>query len=245
MFFRRLLSNFALKISKVNMKIAIISAMEKERALMLPMLQNVSEKEIEGLKIWEGTIGEHNIMLAQCGIGKVNAAINTLKVIRGFHPDLLINTGVAGGTSMRTEIGDVLVADFVAYHDVWCGPGTQPGVADGMDVFMCCDSKIIDSAYKFMEGKRLQVGLICCGDRFISEKGEVDNILSLFPEAIAVDMESAAIAQVCTMENVKFNIIRVISDTPGSGRNMEQYKNFWKDAPEKTFSLVEAIIINI
>lgn len=227
------------------MKIAVISAMRKELDLMLPMLRDVTEYNADGLKIWEGEIGGHEIVLTQCGIGKVNAAINTYKVLTRFNPNLLINTGVAGGTSLRTEIGDVLVADYVAYHDVWCGPGTEPGQADGFDVFMQCDSRIIDIAYQELSGNRLQVGLICSGDKFISEKYEVDEILKIFPEAIAVDMESAAIAQVCSMKNTKFNIIRVISDTPGSGRNIDQYQSFWSEAPEKTFKLVEAILKKI
>ena len=227
------------------MKIAIISAMSKERDLIVPMLSDRKNRSYSGLEVIEGRVGKHEIALAQCGIGKVNAALNTYKVITGFHPDLLVNTGVAGGASMRTEIGDLLVAEYVAYHDVWCGPGTQPGVADGMDVFMECDPAIIRLAYSIMGGNRLQVGLICSGDRFISEKKEVEEIRSLFPEVIAVDMESAAIAQVCTMESIRFNIIRVISDTPGSGRNIDQYKNFWKEAPEKSFKVIEQILTTL
>lgn len=227
------------------MKIAIISAMSKERDLIVPMLSDKKNSSYNGLEVIEGRVGKHEIALAQCGIGKVNAALNTYKVITGFQPDLLINTGVAGGASMRTEIGDLLVAEYVAYHDVWCGPGTQPGVADGMDVFMECDPAIIRLAYSIMEGNRLQVGLICSGDIFISEKKKVEEIRSLFPEVIAVDMESAAIAQVCTMESIRFNIIRVISDTPGSGRNIDQYKNFWKEAPEKSFKVIEQILTTL
>lgn len=216
--------------------------MEKERKLIIPMLSESEETIYAGLDAVKGKIGSHEVVVATCGIGKVNAALNTYKVINSFHPDLLINTGVAGGASSRTKIGDLLVADYVAYHDVWCGPGTQPGVADGLDVFMECDPAIIQLAYKIMEGKRLQVGLICSGDRFISEKREIDEIRQLFPEVVAVDMESAAIAHVCLMEGVRFNIIRVVSDTPGSGENIDQYKNFWKEAPEKTFAFVEAIL---
>lgn len=224
------------------MKIAIISAMEKERALIQPMLDKCCHESFSGLEATVGQIKDNEIALIKCGIGKVNAAINSYKLISGFQPQLVINTGVAGGASLRTEIGDLLVADYVAYHDVWCGPGTQPGVADGMDVFMECDPDIIRLAHELMDGKRLQVGLICSGDRFISEKKEVTEIHKLFPEVLAVDMESAAIAQVCCMEDVKFNIIRIISDTPGSGRNWDQYQNFWKEAPEKTFSLIEKIL---
>ena len=229
--------------SKVKkMKIAIISAMEKEMNLIIPMLADIQEDSFDGLKIYKGKIGDNEIALAKCGIGKVNAAINTYKVISLCAPDVLINTGVAGGASMQTEIGDILVADYVAYHDVWCGPGTQPGVADGMDVFMECAPSIISIAHKLLDGNRLQVGLICSGDRFITEKREIDEIQRLFPQVIAVDMESAAIAQVCMMEGIRFNIIRVISDTPGSGRNIDQYKNFWSEAPEKTFKVIEGIL---
>ena len=227
------------------MKIALISAMEKERALIEPMLSDVKLEDCGNLTVKSGKIGKHEVILAKCGIGKVNAAINSYKIITKFHPNLLINTGVAGGASDKTEIGDILVADYVAYHDVWCGPGTQPGVADGMDVFMACDPAVVKLAHELLDGQRLQVGLICSGDRFISEKEEVMEIRSLFPEVLAVDMESAAIAQVCCMENVKFNIIRVVSDTPGSGKNIAQYKNFWSEAPEKTFRLVEAILTRI
>lgn len=229
------------------MKIAIISAMEKERALISPMLADREELVINGLHVVSGTIGQHDIILARCGIGKVNAAINSYKIIGSFKPDLIINTGVAGGASLNTKIGDLLVADYVAYHDVWCGPGTQPGVADGMDVFMECDRRAIQIAYDNTDRQdcRLLVGLICSGDRFISREDEVKEIQKLFPEVLAVDMESAAIAQVCLMEGIRFNIIRVISDTPGSGRNMEEYKNFWKEAPEKTFRMVETIIAGL
>lgn len=224
------------------MKIAILSAMEKERALILPMIRDARQEEVEGLEITKGKINEHDVYLAKCGIGKVNAAIATYKMIHAYKIDLLLNTGVAGGASFKTEIGDLLVADYVAYHDVWCGPGTQPGQADGVDVFMQCDPEIIKIAHRLLDGHRLQVGLICSGDRFISEESEVREIQSLFPEVIAVDMESAAIAQVCSLHGVKFNIIRVISDTPGSGKNIDQYQNFWSEAPEKNFKFVESLL---
>ena len=224
------------------MKIAIISAMEKERELIKPLLEDCRESEFEGLIMWEGRIMQHDVLIAKCGIGKVNAAINTYKVISRYHPDILINTGVAGGVSDRTRIGDILVADYVAYHDVWCGPGTEIGTADGMDVFMACDAKVIEKAYQLLQGHRLQVGLICSGDRFICSPEETLEIRKNFPEAIAVDMESAAIAHVCCMENIKFNIIRVISDTPGSGENIAEYQNFWNDAPEKTFDTVRKLL---
>ena len=224
------------------MKIGIISAMEKERVLIEPMIQYPKKIETSGIEITQGRLNKHEIFLTKCGIGKVNAAINTYKLIQHCHPDLIINTGVAGGASNRTKIGDMLVADYVAYNDVWCGPGTEPGAADGLEVFMKCNPAIVDIALSKADGKRLFIGLICSGDKFITKASEIIEIQSLFPEVLAVDMESASIAQVCSMEGIQFNIIRVISDTPGSGENLNQYQNFWKKAPEKTFLLLESIL---
>lgn len=213
--------------------------------MITPLLKDAQELELEGLRLLYGKINHHDIYLLKSGIGKVNAAITTYKIIRGCNPDLVINTGVAGGASSRTLIGDLLVADYVAYHDVWCGPGTQPGQADGLPVFIECDKDVIRLAYERLAATRLQVGLICSGDAFIDSGDEIKRIRSIFPEVVAVDMESAAIAHVCYMEKTKFNIVRIISDTPGEGENISQYQNFWEEAPEKTFETVKCILENI
>lgn len=215
--------------------------MEKERALLLPLLENREDKEFDGLAVSIGRIGIHEVGVARCGIGKVNAAINTYRCLRGFQPDLVINSGVAGGAG-ATRIGDLLVADYVAYHDVWCGPETEIGAADGMEVFLPCYKPSVDIAYKLYEGKGLRVGLICSGDRFITTREEVDAIRKEFPGVMAIDMESAAIGQVCAMAGVPFNIVRVVSDTPGEGENVSQYENFWSEAPERTFDALSHII---
>ena len=209
--------------------------------MLLPLLENREDLHIGTLEIAKGNIGAHEVCISKCGIGKVNAAINTYKVLTHFSPDLVINSGVAGGAG-RTRIGDLLVADYVSYHDVWCGPETDVGAADGLDVFMACGEDVIAKAHELFDGKRLQVGLICSGDRFITTRQEIDDIKKVFPEVLAVDMESAAIAQVCTLEGVTFNIIRVISDTPGEGENVSQYENFWKEAPLKNFTAIRDII---
>ncbi len=85
-------------------------------------------------------------------------------------------------------------------------------------------------------------GLVASGDIFVSRREEVDRILSVCPGAIAVDMESAAIAHVCHAKSVPFVCIRVISDTPGSTDNIAQYENFWNDAPAHTFATLKTLI---
>lgn len=225
------------------MIIGIIVAMGKELDLLLPLIEDLQEpSEINGFKFHTGSLGKHGVIAMQCGIGKVNAAIGTLTMLDSFHPDYIINTGVAGGTG-STHVLDLLVAEGVAYHDVWCGPGTEYGAAAGFPTIFKPWSKVVNIARNLMPaGDKTRFGLICSGDKFISQAQEVTEICSHFPEAMAVDMESAAIAQVCALRNIPFNILRVISDTPGQEENISQYQNFWADAPQETFSALTAIL---
>lgn len=219
------------------MKIAIIAAMSKELALLLPLIESDSKITANGFTFHTGHIGAHEIIAVECGIGKVNASVGTLTLIDCFHPDLVINTGVAGGTGNGAAILDVVIADRIAYHDVWCGPGTVPGQAAGCPATFDCP--LPESFFNGMDVKR---GLIASGDIFVSRPEEVKKILGLWPDAKAVDMESAAIAQVCYLKSVPFVCIRVISDTPGEADNIAQYENFWTDAPAHTFATLTSII---
>lgn len=214
--------------------------MDKETDLLINLLENPEMRIIAGCKTWRGTVGNHSIDISRCGIGKVNAALNTLRFIQILQPDLVINSGVAGGAGI--PIGSVLVADRIAYHDVWCGPGTEYGQADGLPLFMLPYSKVLDVAN---EDPELTKGLICSGDKFISSPQEIEFIRSKFPDVKAVDMESAAVAQTCIICGIPFAIIRVVSDTPGEGENISQYKDFWETAPKKTFMVLSKILKNI
>lgn len=218
------------------MNILILAAMDKEISLLINLLNEVSEKQTDGFKIWCGTIGNHNLSIAKCGIGKVNSALNTLRLIQLLKPSLVINSGVAGGAGI--PVGAVLVADRIAYHDVWCGPGTLYGQADGFPLFMLPDEKILELTHSL----QVERGLICSGDKFISSPEELKFIRSHFPDVKAVDMESASIAQTCITCGVNFAVIRVVSDTPGEGENLAQYKDFWTKAPEKTFNVLKTIL---
>ena len=226
------------------MKIGIIVAMGKELKLMLPLIENHSTITINDIAFHTGHMGRHDITAMQCGIGKVNAAVGSLTLIENFHPDLVINTGVAGGAGSVAGILDVVVAEKIAYHDVWCGPGTEWGDAAGCPRYFQSVPEI--AALPCLNGKEnIKHGLICSGDIFISKAEEVARIKSLFPEVLAVDMESASIAQVCHLKNVPFFCARVISDTPGGEDNIAQYENFWEDAPRHTFETLRLVIENI
>lgn len=219
------------------MKTGIIVAMGKELELLLHLLENKGEVVANDITFHTGNIGRHEVVAMQCGIGKVNAAVGTLTLIENFHPNLIINTGVAGGTG-AAGILDVVVASAVAYHDVWCGPGTVPGQAAGCpERFECA----LPEKY-VAEIPGAKFGPIISGDIFVSRPEEVKHILGLYPDAMAVDMESAAIAQVCYLKHVPFICMRVISDTPGAADNISQYENFWADAPRHTFQALTALL---
>lgn len=220
------------------MKIGLIVAMQKELDLLLGVLDEYTNVEADGYVFYGGRIGDAEIVAMSCGIGKVNAALGTMALIERFSPDVVINSGVAGGTGMGASILDVVLADRVAYHDVWCGPGTEWGEAAGCPRFFECPQ----SASELADKLGAKHGLVASGDIFVSRVEDIDRILSLYPEAMAVDMESAAIAQTCFRKNVPMYCIRVISDTPGAADNISQYENFWSDAPRHTFETVKHLI---
>ncbi|MDE6379503.1 MAG: 5'-methylthioadenosine/adenosylhomocysteine nucleosidase [Muribaculaceae bacterium] len=224
------------------MKIGLLAAMDKEVALLLPLLEDKREIEFDGHSAHVGRIGANEVCVMKCGIGKVNSALNAYRLIEGFHPDIVINSGVAGGADASMAVGSLLVATEAAYHDVWCGPGTEWGQIDGMPRRFEMSSYILDKCRILPSLKEARYGLICSGDRFISRVGEVEFIKSEFPDALACDMESASIAHACRDKGVPFAVVRVVSDTPGQADNISQYKDFWTTAPEKTFHAVRSII---
>lgn len=217
------------------MKIGIIVAMGKELKLLLPLLENHSEIRVNGFDLHIGQIGNVEVAAMQSGIGKVNAAVGTLTLIDTFHPALVINSGVAGGTGAGAGVLDIVIATRVAYHDVWCGPGNEWGTVEGCPPFF-------EATPITVEGENIKRGLVASGDMFISHPEDIERIRSLYPDAIACDMESGAIAQVCHLKGIPFSVIRVVSDTPGSGDNFSQYVSFWEDAPARTFETLKHII---
>ena len=225
------------------MKIGIIVAMHKELELLLPLLQNSEESRMGGCEFHRGKVGRHDVIAMQCGIGKVNAAIGTLTLVNSFLPDFVINSGVAGGADQSISVMDVVAGARVAYHDVWCGPESELGQVQGLPLYFEGARRLLDLVPN-REG--IHKGLICSGDQFIDTLDAVSRIKGNFPDALAVDMESGAIAQVCHLNKVPFLALRVISDSPGASHdNTRQYLDFWADAPQETFNLVKDIITRL
>ena len=225
--------------------IGIIVAMGKELKLLLPLIENIKTLEIDGYTLYSGILNGHNVTVMQCGIGKVNAAVGAVTLLNKFNIDVVINTGVAGGADKSVHVMDVVFGESIAYHDVWCGPGTDYGVASKCPKYFKSADEYLNLV-DFTKDASIRKGLICSGDKFIADIKEVEFIKSKFPETLAVDMESASIAQVCYQRNVDFLCVRVISDSPGASKNnIAQYDDFWEDAPEHIFNILKDILEKI
>ena len=224
-------------------KIAIIVAMQSEFELVSNILENAEAREIEGAKALVGELSGKQIILLKSGIGKVNAAMQVTSLIAEMHPDYIINSGVAGGIGEGMHQGDIVVGTECCYHDVWCGEGAW-GQVQGFPLKFPASSELVNAMKSV--NSQLVFGLICTGDQFISDLATLQGIKKNFPDGKAVDMESAAIAQVCYAKQVPFMSLRIVSDTPGMEKdNTTQYLDFFAEAPKMTFAVLRQLIETI
>ena len=224
------------------MKIGIIAAMSSEYKQVAQLLENKKEYTEGIYEYTEGTIKNNTIILTKCGIGKVNAAVGAVELIRTFQPDCIISTGVAGGIDKCLKVMDVVASAQIVYHDVWCGEGNAYGQIQGMPTFFEGNKTLFDCAISLDTETPIHGGLICSGDKFITDREELDVIKGNFPEGLAVDMESGSIAQVCHIYKVPFISFRIISDTPGAENHWEQYTNFWGEMADRSFGVTKAFL---
>lgn len=224
------------------MKIGIITAMSSEQRQLANQLTGKTERSEGAFNYIEGKIRNNSVILMQCGIGKVNAAAGTVELIRNFAPDCIISTGVAGGIDTCLNVMDVVASRQIVYHDVWCGEGNAYGQIQGLPLFFSGNDTLYDCALSLDTETPIHGGLICTGDKFITDANELKDIKRNFPEGLAVDMESAAIAQICYLYKVPFISFRIISDTPGAEQHLEQYKNFWGEMADRSFHVTETFL---
>lgn len=218
------------------MKIGIIIAMDIEYRKLCEALGGKSE----------GMLAGNEVVLWQCGIGKVNAAVGTLRLIQEHHPDVILSTGLAGGIDKRLSVMDVVVGSQAVYHDVWCGMGNEYGQVQGLPARFDADARLLKVARATADGPYVKEGLLCTGDQFITDKEALSVIKSKFPEGLACEMESAAIAHTCYMMQIPFMSIRVISDTPGNTDNHQmQWDEFLASMSDRSFQFVRQFLMNM
>ncbi|MFC7372731.1 5'-methylthioadenosine/S-adenosylhomocysteine nucleosidase [Fictibacillus iocasae] len=227
------------------MKIGIIGAMEEEVVILRDQMEQPVEQMIAGCEFHSGLLHGKEVVLLKSGIGKVNAAIGTTLMIQLYAPDVIINTGSAGGFESSLNVGDVVISTDVTHHDA---DATIFGYAYGqipqMPASYTPDASLVAAAERAalkIEGIQVAKGLIASGDSFMSDHERVDFIRSKFPELFAAEMEAAAIAQVCYQFKKPFVIIRSLSDIAGKDARLS-YDQFLVTASKNSAELVQRIL---
>lgn len=225
----------------MNEKIAIIVAMQKEMDSLSALLHNKKTETAGGFTFVTGELSGRTLVLHQCGIGKVNAAVGASELIRNYQPDYLISSGCAGGLDAQLKVMDVIASTSTIYHDIVIGEA-----GEGLDIERPypSDTYLINQASALSKTSpvTIHLGQICTGDQFITEREKLELIKQRFPEGLAVDMESCAIAQTCKIYGVPFISFRIISDTIGAELHVEEYQNFWAEMADHSFEVVKAFI---
>lgn len=223
------------------MRIAVIVAMQKEMASLSALLSNKQTETVGGFTYVTGELEGKTLILHQSGIGKVNAAVGASELIRNYRPDYLISSGCAGGLDARLHVMDVIASTSTVYHDIFIGDA-----GEGLDIERPypSDTYLINKATSLSETSptTIHLGQICTGDQFLTEREKLEAIKQRFPEGLAVDMESCAIAHTCKIYGVPFISFRIISDTIGAELHVEEYQNFWAEMADHSFEVVRSFI---
>ncbi len=220
--------------------IGIIAAMQEETDYLIEHMTEVEKITIGSLIFFKGKIKHVHVVLLKCGIGKVNAAMGAALLIERFKPSHIINTGSAGGLDSTAKIGDVVISTEVRHHDVdltalGCEYGQLLFLPAGFDPCLL----LIAAATRAAEKMHISVkqGLIVSGDSFIHQDADIKKIKQNFPDVHAVEMEGAAIAQVCHQFKIPFVIIRALSDIAGKESPLS-FEQFLKQAGQNSAQLV-------
>lgn len=231
------------------MKTGIIVAMDKEFAQLKTLLEDTTTERHHFKDFVTGRMGDKEVVVQQCGIGKVNAAIGTVELIDHYHPDLILSTGVAGGASLELNPLDVVVATECTYHDAYCGKEVEYGQIMGMPARFKAPKELVEKALSLNEIRDIhdsqttvKAGLMVSGEWFVDTREKIKSILEKFPSAIAVDMESCSIAQTCHIYKTPFLSLRVISDVPLKDHQASQYFDFWNRLANGSFMITKAFL---
>ena len=215
------------------MKIALITAMDIEYRHLVAMLG--------GQPV--GRHGDHEVVAAMSGIGKVNAALTAQRLINENRPDCIVSTGLAGGLDRSLQPGDLVIGNQCAYHDVWCSMGNEWGQVQGLPTRFNADTQLLACALQVETTATVREGLIATGDQFVDTAEGVDAIRKHVPDALACEMESTAIAQTCYLNQVPFLAVRLISDTPGAtSDHARQWETFLNEMSDQSFIWVKGFL---
>jgi len=223
--------------------------MDEELKLLTSSLKNREDMRIGQFDFHIGEIGGTEVILSQCGIGKVNAAVGATLLLENFKPDYLINIGVAGGFSDKVKVGDIVVSSEVRHFDA---DATAFQYELGQIPQMPADYKadndllrIVDKVNRKDTDIAVHQGAILSGDTFVHTPQHIEFLAKEFPETLAVEMEGAAIAQTGFLFDVPFILIRSISDKVRESNNKNVYKTSLNMAAGNSVKMALEILENI
>ncbi|EQA00936.1 MTA/SAH nucleosidase [Glaesserella parasuis SW114] len=220
--------------------------MAQEVEILLSYMAEPKLTEIAGCKIYEGKINNTDVALLQSGIGKTAAAMGTALLLQLAKPEMVINTGSAGGLDANLNVGDIVISTEVRHHDVDVTAfGYEKGQLPANPAAFMANEQLAQIAIKETEkaGFNAVSGLICSGDLFVNGSDMIARIRNDFPSVKAVEMEAASIAQVCHAFQVPFVVVRAISDVADKESHLS-FDEFLPLAAEKSSEIVLAMLNN-
>ncbi|MBE6573714.1 MAG: 5'-methylthioadenosine/adenosylhomocysteine nucleosidase [Ruminococcaceae bacterium] len=221
----------------------IICAMTIEAENIIAEMENVKTEKISGIEYTIGILYGKEIVVAVCGVGKVFAAACAQTMILKYSPAEVINVGVAGSLVPELKVFDIAVAEELCQHDMNTSAlGDPVGLISGINIvkFPAC-KRINDAMVSCIENCGLNFcrGTIASGDLFVVKDKHREKIKSEF-NALACEMEGAAIAQICYINSVDFAVLRAISDSEEG-----DYQKFAKAAADNSAKIIKEYIKNI
>lgn len=221
------------------MALAIMSAMAEEIERYLDTCTVTATHERAGLTLHEATYHGHDLVLVKSGVGKVNAAMSTQLLVDRFGVDAVICTGAAGALHDELEIGDVVVAEDCVQYDLRVEPlGFSRGQVPYTELrFFSASRPLVRAACEVdLSDHRIRTGRVCTGDRFIQDADERSEIHAEL-EGDCVEMEGAAVGQVCTLNDVPFLLVRAISDRADGSSDVD-FQAFLEEAAQSSAQIV-------
>ncbi len=222
--------------------IGIITAIDEELNAIKDIMKDITEEKVYNLVFYKGLINNKKVILAKCGVGKVNSARTTQILTDKYSINYIINTGSAGGLSNKLKIGDIVVGTKLVQHDFNTIPfGDERGYISGTGKFFEGDPDLINRCKEIkMENLKIHMGGIASGDIFCTEIKMKEKIYKEF-KCDCVEMEGASIAQVCFLNKIPFVVIRSISDIPNGTNNID-FEKFVKYASKNCAQFVEKLV---
>ena len=242
---------------------AIVAALHDELASVLELMPDERKQSLGGREFWVGHLHGQDVVAVLSGVGKVAAATTATLLIQHFGVRQIVFTGVAGGLGREVKVGDVVLARSFLQHDMDASPlfprhevpfyglsrfGADEGLADALE--LACERMLGDMPRRLdaetidtfgLHAPRLHQGLLISGDRFVATTAESQALQRELPDALAVEMEGAAFAQVCHDFGVSLAVVRTISDRADDAAHVD-FPKFLRDVASRySGAVIEAL----